>query len=150
MKRIFLTMFLAVLIQAANISIVSAVEYLDGNSNFPLSWGHAGYFEYVDLTSCMFVSNEGNFYEIAANYIGYSRMYGKTYGTRHFRQNNGELPQYFDERTNSWIIIPDCTTEEAKNYRNTHAYTDFETKYHYKEYCMFLIVYKKLFGIDYN
>ena len=88
MKRIFLTMFLAVLIQAANISIVSAVEYLDGNSNFPLSWGHAGYFEYVDLTSCTFVSNEGNFYEIAANYIGYSRMYGKTYGTRHFRQNN--------------------------------------------------------------
>lgn len=125
----------------------SSNRYWNDNANYPFVGGHAGYFQYLDLSSCTFVSRNNGGYEIAACWVGYHKLYREqTNGVIKFRQRQGAArPEFYDEKKKQWVVMPRIP-QGAEAQREGLTYADFRSKYHTWEFNMFTLTYEQLFG----
>ena len=161
MKKIFLCCVcftVTFFYQMFNFSFCNAIDkFLDGNLNYPFSYGHANWWEYVDLKSCHFVHNDSYSYEMAVGYIseiegggGRNRLYKVMY----FRQvkDGYSLPQ-FNDGEKGWKTIPSWKNKEAVQRSMNPDYGGCWQNYFFTflpdKYYMFKIAYKKLWGVEY-
>lgn len=154
LSKIFLFLFLCSL--SASVS-ASDWHYLDDNQNFPLSYAHGGYFEYVDLSSCTFIHDDNNYYEFAAIMIGIdspspNSSSSQKVWTRYWRQKkDGSVPQFWDETHYRWVSIPKHYSKEyISDYLKTHGFMSYINHFHTFEYFSFKIVYRQLWGVSYG
>ena len=150
----FFTVAAFALLFLAQFSTASAsLQYLDNNPNYPVSYYHANYREYVDLTSCTFSAEDENYYTYATGYIAYVRDPdgdSRVYRLRQFRQakNGGENPQFYSNG-GKWVSIPAFDHGEISRYIKSHGYMGYIDDYHPYAYYMFKLVYKQTRGVDY-
>ncbi|WP_154651167.1 hypothetical protein [Propionispira raffinosivorans] len=125
---------------------------MNDDPNFPVSYYHANYREYVDLNSCAFIFNNADEYEFAVGYVGVVIGGGSSYHIRHYRQlkDGHSLPQFYNENKNQWIAIPLYHYSEIEMYITSHGYLGYINDYHAYSYYMFKYAYKQLWGVEYS
>lgn len=124
--------------------------YWQNNKNYPYTYFHSGYCEYVDLKSCEIISQSSEECYFATKFIGAMNNIPpkiiKT-GLIKFRQrkNNWNPPEFYDDEKKLWITLPKYRQEHLRTEGNAqyiNAVLPFENK-------MFRIVYRQLFKCDY-
>lgn len=159
MKKIFSMILVCLVVLLARQNFNShcyAVEkFLNGDTNYPRSYGHANWHQYVDLKSCRFVYNNNFSYEMAVGYVElYIDVNKSVYRIKYFRQNKDgySLPQVSSDG-NNWTTIPSWRNEEAVNRsmdpNQGGSYYNFERIYLPASYHMFKMAYKELWGVEY-
>ena len=135
-------------------NIIAAVNYMDNDQNYPATYYHANYREYVDLSSCSF-NNEHDDYDVySTGYVACtlaSEGESRKYLTRTFRlvKDGNEPPQFYDAKTQDWITIPVYDRDEIQRYKKNKGYLGYIEHYHAFEYFMFKAVYKETRGEEY-
>ena len=124
-------------------------QYLNGDPNFPLAYGHGGSSTYVDLSSCTFVYNRVGSYQFAADVYTTYKQGTTEKSTVFFRQlkDGKSLPEYLEKGT--WHAIPSwkyCTG----NPHDYGVFYDFATRFCPWEHYEFLIIYEQLWGVSYS
>ena len=124
--------------------------YWQNNKNYPYTYFHSGYWEYVDLKSCEIISQSSEECYFVTKFIGAMNNIPpkiiKT-GLIKFRQrkNNRNLPEFYNDEKKMWITLPKYRREHLKTEGNAQyiiAVLPFQNK-------MFRIVYRQLFKCDY-
>lgn len=157
MKRFFHTLLTAAafalffLVQPHTAS--ASLQYLDDDPNYPVSYYHANYREYVDLSSCTFSAEDPDYYTYATGYVAYYRDADgsfREYRIRQYRQSKdgGSNPQFYSAQ-GRWLSMPAFDYDEISRYIQSHGYTGYIDDYHAYPYYMFKIVYKKTRGVEY-
>ena len=124
--------------------------YWQNNKNYPYTYFHSGYWEYVDLKSCEIISQSSEERYFVTKFIGAMNNVPpkiiKT-GLIKFRQrkNNGNLPEFYDDEKKLWVTLP--------KYRREHLIAEGNAQYinavlPFKNN-IFRIVYRQLFKCDY-
>lgn|GEM_PF-1351440 len=130
------------------------ILYLNGDSNYPVTYYHVDYREYIDLSSCTFVYNNDDSYEFAVGYMGVdmSDLNNNKYHIRYYRQmkDGNSLPQYLDKNGDKWISIPRFNYDEILDYMRSNGYGGYINTYHAYEYFMFKAAYKQLWNVEYK
>ena len=127
------------------------IPYFNDDANYPMVYVYHGYREYLDLSSCTFVSNTKDSYEFAACYVNTNVQFlpetvQKT-DTIYFRQKKDgkSLPQYYDDKTQKWITIPAYYYNEVEKL----SYSAYIGRWHPYQYFAFKMIYKQLFEVEY-
>ena len=133
---------------------IVAMNNLDDNPNYPATYYHANYREYVDLSSCAWDDTLNDYDVYTAGYIAYTfspEGESRRYLTRSFRQvkDGSEPPQFYNAHTQEWITIPVYDRNEIRQYKMDKGYLGYIEHYHAYEYFMFKAVYKKTRGVEY-
>lgn len=85
--------------------------YWQGNKNYPYTYFHSGYWEYVELKSCKIIYRNAVECSFSVKFIGTIENVPpkiiKT-GEIMFRQrkSNGNLPEFYDDEKKVWITLP--------------------------------------------
>ena len=144
MKRFFHTFLTAAafalffLVQPHTAS--ASLQYLDDDPNYPVSYYHANYREYVDLSSCTFSDEDPDYYTYATGYVAYYRDAES--------KDGGSNPQFYSAR-GQWLSMPVFDYDEIWRYIKSRGYTGYIDDYHAYPYYMFKIVYQKTRGVEY-
>lgn len=153
MRKSALTGMLALLVLLIASAASASLEYLDNNADYPVSYYHANYREYVDLTSCTFREDSAYLY-YATGYISF--VIGpendiRAYHTRQFRKAKDGIsaPQFYDESAKEWVTMPAYDYGEISRYITEHGYSAYISDYYPYEYYMFKIVYEKINEVPY-
>ena len=127
----------------------ASLQFLDNNSNYPVSYYHAAKQEYVDLTSCVHHEDEWYHY-YATGYIEVN-FDTRSYKVRKYRQSKDgtSSPQFYNDYNGNWVTMPFYDLKSVRNYIATHGYMGYISTYHAYQYYMFKIVYKKIIGVEY-
>ena len=133
---------------------LAAVNNLDDNPNYPATYYHANYREYVDLSSCAWDDTLDDYDVYSAGYIAYTfspEGESRRYLTRSFRQvkDGSEPPQFYNANTQEWITIPVYDRNEIRQYKMDNGYLGYIEHYHAYAYFMFKAVYKETRGVEY-
>ena len=93
-------------------------QYLDNDPNYPLSYAHANYHEYVDLISCTHNDENETYETYAVGYIAYTmNVTGdtSTYQTRIFRcrKDRTQNPQVYEN--GEWVTLQSYSESERQN-----------------------------------
>ncbi len=133
---------------------LAAVNFLDDNPNYPATYYHANYREYIDLSSCAWDDTLDDYDVYSAGYIAYTfspEGESRRYLTRSFRQvkNGSEPPQFYNANTQEWITIPVYDRSEIQHYKQAKGYLGYIEHYHAYAYFMFKAVYKETRGVEY-
>ena len=148
----YLIPFMVVLVLVLSAKAHASSQYLDDDPNYPLSYAHAHYIEYVDLISSTY-NDEGSEYDTyATGYVAYSigeKFNTSSYKTRLFRQikNQSQNPQFSED--GQWISLPAYNSPEIQAYIKAHGYAKYVEYYHPFAYYMFKIIYNQVHGTDY-
>ena len=133
---------------------LAAVHFMDDDPNYPATYYHANYREYVDLSSCAWDDTLDDYDVYSAGYIAYTfspEGESRRYLTRSFRQvkDGSEPPQFYNAHTQEWITIPVYDRNEIQQYKKYKGYLGYIERYHAFEYFMFKAVYKETRGEEY-
>ena len=133
---------------------LAAVNHLDDNPNYPATYYHANYREYVDLSSCAWDDTLDDYDVYSAGYIAYTfspEGESRRYLTRSFRQvkDGSKPPQFYNAHTREWITIPVYDRNEIRRYKQENGYLGYIEHYHAYAYFMFKAVYKETRGVEY-
>lgn len=145
----------AAITMCINVSIAFAVDYfLDNDSNYPVTYYHANYREYVDLSSCSWNGTHDDYDVYSTGYIACTfEAEGETqkYLTRSFRQikDGSAPPQFYNAGTHEWITIPVYDRNKVEEYKQTNGYIGYIEHYHAFEYFMFKAIYRETRGKEY-
>lgn len=147
-----LILFIVVLVLALPAKAYASNQYLDNDPNYPLSYAHVHYLEYVDLISSTYNDEDSEYDTYATGYVAYSMEKGfntSSYQTRLFRQikNQSQNPQVFEN--GQWVSLPAYNSPEIQAYIKLHGYTKYAERYRPFAYYMFKIIYKQVHEIDY-
>ena len=129
--------------------IQNKLNFWEDENNYKYTFFHSAYWEYVELKSCQFIYNNEKEYCFSANFIGVMNNIPPKViknGTRKFRQKKDfvSLPEFYDEIKKCWVTLP----RKTENAVGSLAEQISREKPFEKN--MFEIVYKKLFGFDYE
>ena len=135
-------------------STLAAVNNLDDNPNYPATYYHANYREYVDLSSCAWDDALDDYDVYSTGYIALTftpEGESRRYLTRSFRQvkDGSEPPQFYNAHTQEWITIPVYDRNEIRQYKQDNGYLGYIEHYHAYAYFMFKAVYKETRGVEY-
>ena len=131
-------------------------EYLDGDTNYPFTYGHGGYFEYIDLSSCTLVKDTHDFYVMAAVMIGKTEDWQheprKTWTEYWYQPKDGySAPSYYDSEKDQWVIMPKPYRQEyLHDYAWQHGYSPMIDHFHLFQYRAFKKAYQKIWGVAYG
>ena len=133
---------------------LAAVNNLDNNPNYPATYYHANYREYVDLSSCAWDDTLDDYDVYSTDYIAFTfspEGESRRYLTRSFRQvkDGSEPPQFYNAHTQEWITIPVYDRNEIRQYKMDNGYLGYIEHYHAYAYFMFKAVYKETRGVEY-
>lgn len=143
---------MAVLVLVLSAKAHASNQYLDNDPNYPLSYAHAHYLEYVDLISSTYNDESCEYDTYATGYVAYSMekdFNTSSYQTRLFRQikNRSQNPQVFEN--GQWVSLPAYNSPEIQAYIKAYGYAEYVEHYHPFAYYMFKIIYKQVRGTDY-
>ncbi len=148
------SIFVMVLFLMHPSSTLAALHFMDNDPNYPATYYHANYREYVDLSSCDWNGTLDEYDVYSTGYIactlapeGESRIYL----TRSFRQikDGSEPPQFYNAQTQDWITIPVYDRDEIQRHKKNKGYVGYIEHYHAFEYFMFKTVYRETRGEEY-
>ncbi len=133
---------------------LATVHFMDSDPNYPATYYHANYREYVDLSSCDWNDTNDDYDVYSTGYIACtlaSEEESRKYLTRSFRQvkDGSEPPQFYNAKTQEWITIPIYDRDEIQRYKKYKGYLGYIERYHAFEYFMFKVVYKETRGEEY-
>ena len=146
--------FVSLLFLANPSSTLAAVHFMDDDPNYPATYYHANYREYVDLSSCAWNDEHDDYDVYSTGYIAFTFVPEgklKNYFSRRFRQvkDGSEPPQFYNASTREWITIPVYDRNEIQLYKKYKGYLGYIEHYHPFEYFMFKTVYKETRGVEY-
>ncbi len=135
-------------------STLAVARCLDDDPNYPATYYHANYREYVDLSSCDWDDTLDDYDVYSAGYIAYTLTpegESRKYLVRSFRQikDGSEPPQFYNVNTQEWITIPVYDRNEIRQYKQDKGYLGYIEHYHAYAYFMFKTVYKATRGEEY-
>ncbi len=135
-------------------STFAAAHFMDDDSNYPATYYHANYREYVDLSSCDWNDTNDDYDVYSTGYISCTLTpegESRKYLVRSFRQvkDGNEPPQFFNADTQVWITIPVYDLDEIQRYKKYKGYLSYIEHYHAFEYFMFKTVYRETRGEEY-
>lgn len=144
---------LVVLIMSSS-NTIAAVNFMDNDPNYPATYYHANYREYVDLSSCDWNDTLDDYDVYSTGYIAFTfapEGESRKYLTRRFRQvkDGSEPPQFYDAPTKKWITLPVYDRNEIQQYKKFKGYLGYIEHYHAFEYFMFKTVYRETRGEEY-
>lgn len=125
------------------------LAYWQGNKNYPYTYFHSGYWEYVDLKSCEIIRKSLEECYFVTKFIGAMNNVppkiiktGKTMFRQ--RKSNNNLPEFYDDEKKVWITLPKYREHLSieGNAQYINAVLPFKNN-------MFRIVYRQLFKCDY-
>ncbi|WP_315439842.1 hypothetical protein [uncultured Selenomonas sp.] len=127
-------------------------QYLDNDPNYPLSYAHVNYREYVDLISCTHNDENETYETYAVAYIAYTMdITGdtRTYQTRVFRcrKDRTQNPQVYEN--GEWLTLQSYSKSERQKYIDQYGYVEYIEHYHLYARDMFKIVYEQITGAPY-
>ncbi len=133
---------------------LAAVNFMDNDPNYPATYYHANYREYVDLSSCDWNDTNDDYDIYTTGYVACTLApegESRKYLTRRFRQvkDGSEPPQFYNAHTREWITIPVYDRNEIRQYKQDKGYLGYIEHYHAYAYFMFKAVYKKTRGVEY-
>ncbi len=133
---------------------LAAVHFMDEDPNYPATYYHANYREYVDLSACDWNDTNDGYDVYSTGYIACTLApegESRKYHTRSFRQvkDGIEPPQFYDTKAQEWITIPVYDRNEIQQYKKYKGYLGYIEHYHAFEYFMFKMVYKETHGEEY-
>lgn len=151
----FVFCLLVMLLFIVNLSSTfAAVHFMDDDPNYPATYYHANYREYVDMSSCDWNDTLDDYDVYSTGYIAFMfapEGESRKYETRSFRQvkDGSEPPQFYNAKTKEWITIPVYDRDEIQRYKKYKGYLGYIERYHAFEYFMFKAVYKETRGEEY-
>lgn len=132
----------------------ASVHHMNDDLNYPATYYHANYREYVDLSSCSLNEEHDDYDIFTTGYIACTLTpegESRKYLTRSFRQvkDGSEPPQFYDAKMQDWITIPTYDRNEIQQYKKYKGYLGYIEHYHAFEYFMFKTVYRETRGEEY-
>lgn len=132
----------------------AAVHFMDNDPNYPATYYHANYREYVDLSSCAWNDEHDDYDIYSTGYLACTLSpegEARKYMTRSFWQvkDGSEPPQFYNADTQEWITIPIYDRDEIQQYKKYKGYLGYIEHYHAFAYFMFKAVYKETRGVEY-
>ena len=120
-------------------------KYLNGDPNFPLTGGHANFWEYTDLSSCTIAEENDEYYKLAVGYVRVSRKEQNPYRVRYFLyyKDGATRPQYYDDN-GWWISLPPLKSMSEANL----PFQPYRQKYHPDQFHMLRAACREIFGIE--
>ena len=132
-------------------AIAGAAEQrcLNGDPNYPMSYGHADWWEYVDRSSIVPGEYDGEYYQFAVGYVleyvDAGQNYQYEYRMRRFRMGMvNSLVQYYVEEKDKWVTIPVQDKKLVSEFMRKYGYYEYEMHFHPAEYHMFRVAYPAL------
>ncbi len=153
MRKVVCALLAAACFCVTSVAGAATGQFLNGDSNYPMTYGHANWWEYLDLSSCTIVADTDDYYELAACYIreiaGREERY--SYHTRYFRKEKkeGSLPKYRGEGEEKWTTIPAQEKALVSEFIERYGYFPYFKRFHPAAYYMFKDVYRQVWGVDY-
>ncbi len=146
--------FAALLLIVALPSTLAAVHFMDDDPNYPATYYHANYREYVDLSSCDWNDTNDDYDIYTTGYIACTLApegESRKYLVRSFRQikDGSEPPQFYDAQTKEWITLPVYDRNKIQQYKKYKGYLGYIEHYHPFAYFMFKTVYQETRGEAY-
>ncbi len=135
--------------------IFAAPKCMDDDPNYPATYYHGNYREYVDLSSCDWNAENDDYDLYTAGYVGYVLSPdgdSRTYKTRTFRQAKNETapPQFLNTATKEWVSFPEYDRVAIQQYKKYNGYLGYIENYHAFEYFMFKAVYRETRGEEFE
>ena len=148
----YLSLLVVFTIIGVSLHVEAIPQYLDNEPNYPLSYAHANYREYVDLISCTHNDESETYETYAVGYIAYTMdVTGgtSTYQTRVFRcrKDRTQNPQVYENE--EWLTLQSYSESEGQRYIEQYGYTEYIEHYHLYARSMFNIVYEQISGMPY-
>ena len=150
MRKVFAVVFLLVCL-LFSVTEAAKPKFLYDDPNFPLTAGHADYFEYTDLSSIEIINETDTYYEIQVGYAVDCPPMGNPYKTRYFRyfKDGYSRPQFLSLKSQSWVDIPVQSREDIDEFRRTNtSYRAYWAKFHPNQFAMIQLAVRHLFGIE--
>ena len=144
----------ALLLIVASPSTLAAVHFMNDDPNYPATYYHVNYREYVDLSSCDWNDTNDDYDIYTTGYIACTLApegESRKYLARSFRQikDGSEPPQFYDAQTKEWITLPVYDRNEIQQYKKFKGYLGYIEHYHAFEYFMFKTLYRETRGEEY-
>lgn len=155
MKKILYGLIAAVCFGIAATAGAAGQRCLNNDPNYPMSYGHANWWEYVDLSSIVGGAYDGEYYQFAVGYVleyvNHGHDYQYEYRTRRFRTGMvNSLVQYYVEEKDKWVTIPIQDKQLVSEFIRKNGYAAYEDHFHPEAYRMFQIAYpdfcKSMYG----
>lgn len=156
MKKILCGLIAVTFFCIASIAGAATGQFLNGDPNYPMSYGHANWWEYVDLSSIVGGEYDGEYYQFAVGYVleRFDSSAGEKvyeYRTRRFRTGMvNSLVQYYVEKKDKWVTIPIQDKQLVSEFIRKNGYSAYEVHFHPEAYRMFQIAYPGLCGDIYG
>lgn len=146
MKKCICVLLAAVCLCAAATAGAAAQRCLNGDPNFPMTYGHTNWWEYTDLSSIAGGEYDGEYYQFAVGYVletlGSGQDYQYEYRMRRFRTGMvNSLVQYYVETKDKWVTIPLQDKPIVSEFIRKNGYSAYETHFHPAAYRMFKMAF---------
>ena len=150
MKKFLCGLIAATYFCIASIAVAATGQFLNGDPNYPMSYGHANWWEYVDLSSIVGGEYDGEYYQFAVGYVleRFDSSSGEKvyeYRTRRFRTGMVDsLVQYYVEKEDKWVTIPIQDKQLVYEFQQKNGFFPYLHHFHPEAYRMFQIAYPDL------